>query len=281
MPPATTIERSQDTVLTQWQELLRLRRKVLNTSDLEAIHDLRVTSRRLRAAVGLFELWILQKNAAVLKKNCRKLTRVLGGLRNIDEALLFFRLHTPAESGGGYQICRILSEQRPRELKRIKKALTKLDHRRLNRMMQKAVTGLKEKLPTDSGSPSLPDYFSDMSLRLFQPIQNLLPVATSPNMRESRHALRIAIKKWRYFLEIVAPVLECDCSSTLDQLKEYQTTLGRMNDIVEFRALCGSLPLSRHERTFIETTLHTEDKLLLQKLTTLIRQKPLTYTCLS
>ncbi len=281
MQPATIMERSQDAVLTQWQELLRLRRKVLKTSDLEAIHDLRVASRRLRAAVGLFEPWIPQKIAAVLKKSCRKLTRVLGAQRNIDEALLFFRLHTPAKSGGGYQICRILSEQRPRELERIKEALTELDHRRLDRMMRKAVTGLKEKLPTGSGSPSLPDYFSDMSLRLFQPIQNLLPVATSPNMRESRHALRIAIKKWRYLLEIVAPVLECDCSSILNQLKEYQTILGRMNDVAEFGALCSRLALSRHERVFIETTLQTEDELLLLKLTELIAQKPLTCTCLS
>ena len=49
------MERSREAMLAQWRELLRLRRNVLKTSDLEAIHDLRVASRRFRAAVRLSE----------------------------------------------------------------------------------------------------------------------------------------------------------------------------------------------------------------------------------
>jgi CHAD domain-containing protein len=100
MRPASILERSRNIILAQWDELLHLRREVLKNSEIEAIHDLRVTSRRFRAAVGLFEPWLPPKKAAQLKKSIRKQTRVLGGLRNLDEALLFFRLHNPAKSGG-------------------------------------------------------------------------------------------------------------------------------------------------------------------------------------
>jgi CHAD domain-containing protein len=278
MKPATILKRSQSVILAQWNDLLRLRDEVLKTSDLEAIHDLRVASRRFRAAVGLFEPWLPPKSAARLKKSTRKLTRVLGGLRNIDEALLFFRSHTPANSGGGYQICRILSEKRPGELALINKFLTDFDRRTIGRMVRKAAAKLEEGQIAVDKSSSLSTYFSDTCLSLFQPIRDLQPAATSPEQRKSRHALRIAIKKWRYFFEIAAPVLERDCSSILGQLKEYQTILGRMNDIAVFGELCGSLTLSRHERRFIEATLHAEDELLLQKLTELIKQKPLAYT---
>jgi len=55
LPPdsATILERSRGVFFAQWEELLRLRRAVLKTSDLDDIHDLRVASRRFRAAVEL------------------------------------------------------------------------------------------------------------------------------------------------------------------------------------------------------------------------------------
>lgn len=274
MGPHEIMERSRELILAQWRELRRLRSEVLKTSDPEAIHDLRVVSRRFRAAVGLFEPWMPSKSASLLKKRSRKLTRLLGALRNIDEAILFFRLHTPAGSGEGYQICRILSEKRPRELARIKRGLNAFDGRRLDRKVQKAASGMDE----NNGRDTLPAYFSSSCIRLFQPIHDLLPLATSREQRGSRHLLRIAIKKWRYFFEIVAPVLGSDADSILGLLKEYQTLLGRMNDVAEFGELCGRLELSRHERRFAEAVLQGEDELLQLKLAELIEQKPLTYT---
>jgi CHAD domain-containing protein len=277
MEPAEIMERSRGAILAQWGELLRLRREVLKTSGLDAIHDLRVASRRFRAAVALFEPWIPPNSAALLKKHTRKLTRLLGGLRNIDEAILFFRAHTPV-SGGGYQACRRLAEARPGELARIRKALSDFDGRHLGRKVRKAAAGMNGGGNGTGRNPSLPAYFSDTCIRLYQPIHDLLPGATSPEERRSRHALRIAIKKWRYFFEIAAPVMGCDVSDTIGLLKEYQTILGRMNDVAEFGALCGGLDLSRHERRFVEATLQAEDHLLLHDLAGLIERKPLTYT---
>ncbi|MDD2583108.1 MAG: CHAD domain-containing protein, partial [Desulfuromonadaceae bacterium] len=197
-----------------------------------------------------------------------------------DEALLFFRLHTPAESAGGYQLCYLLTQMRGGELARVKESLTAFDRHRLNRTVRKAAARLGEHRITAGKTHLLPTYFSDTCIRLYQPIHDLLPLATSPEQRKSRHLLRIAIKQWRYFFEIVAPVLESDAGSILGLLKEYQTLLGQMNDVAVFGALCDSLTLSRREQRLVETTLRNEDELLLQKLTGLIKQKPLTYTFL-
>jgi CHAD domain-containing protein len=275
MKPAAVMVRMQEIMLAQWHELLRLRDEVLATSDCEAIHDLRVASRRFRATLGLFEPWLPPKGTARLKKSTRKLTRVLGGLRNIDEALIFFREHR-IDAETGCQLETLLAGQRPAELARITRALTKLDHNRLDRLVRKATERLTKKQAATP--PPLPDYFAATCTALFQPVNELIPEAHSRKNRASRHALRIAIKKWRYFFEIVAPALERDCSSILALLKEYQTILGRMNDVAEFETLCSNLSLSKNERSFIKETLHNEDGLLLQQLTGLIKKKPLVYT---
>jgi CHAD domain-containing protein len=275
--PAAIPERQHDAILAQWKELHRLLNEALESPGLEAIHDLRVASRRFRAALQLFQPWVAPKKAAQMKKQIRKLTRVLGCLRNLDEALIFFQGHTPSAPSSGYRIVRILSEQRPEALARVKKCLSSFDQHRFDRIVRDAASGIKKRQTVNGITITLPDYFSDTSQRLFQPIHDLLPAATSREGRDSRHALRIAIKKWRYFFETVAPVLGRDYSSILGQLKEYQTILGRMNDVVVFGALCNTLPLTRHELAFAETLLGGEDERLLRKLAELIERKPLVY----
>lgn len=276
--PADIPERARGAILAQWKELVRLRGKALKSPESEAIHDLRVASRRFRAAVELFEPWMAHKNAARLKKSLRKMTRALGGVRNIDEAQLFFLAHPPAEPARRSRLRRALSKMRPAELARVKKALASFDRRSLSRSVQRAAAGVESRLTGESRNFPLPPYFSDTCERLFQPIQELLPDATSRERRASRHALRIAIKKCRYFLEIIAPVVGYDCRPAVELLREYQTILGRMNDVVVFGALCDDLALPRRERGFVEGILKGEEELLLKDLTELIEQKPLACT---
>jgi len=275
MQTAAIAKRSRDVVLEQWQELLRLRREVLKTFTIEASHDLRVTSRRLRAALGLFYPWLPHKGTARLKKDLRGLTRVLGGLRNIDEALQFFRLRTPPEAAAGFQLSYLLTLMRSGELVRIEEALKDFDHHHLNRSVRKAADTLEENQIAGNDKLPLVACLSGACTALSQDIELLLPTALSPEERESRHTLRIAIKKLRYFLEITAPVLKRDFSSTLGPLREYQTILGRMNDIAEFGIICSGLALSRRERTFVDATLQAEEELLLKELARLVEQKPL------
>lgn len=280
MQSSTITERMQEIMLAQWEELLRLRSAVLETSDSEAIHDLRVASRRFRATLGLYKPLLPKKGTTELNKSTRKLTRLLGGLRNIDEALNFFCGHrTKAETAG--QVEAQIAAKRPKELVRISKALAKIDSHRLDLIVQKSVLRLGNKLSGDTKLPNLTTYFSKTCRSLFKPINKLQLKAASRKHQEMLHPLRIAIKKWRYFFETAGPVLESDVNAILGQLKEYQTILGRLNDVTEFAVICGSLPLSHHERGFVQTTLQAEEELQLRKLAELFEQKPLKYYFLS
>lgn len=249
----------------------------MKTSDLDDIHDLRVASRRFRAVLELFHPFASNDLITELKKCVRKLTRILGGQRNIDEALLFFQSHAQTDIAAAQKICHKISELRPRELKQIGKVLMTFDHRNLDRMVRKIVAGLNEHSITDRKNLSLLAYFSDVSIRQYVPIHQLLAVSTLPEHRASRHALRIAIKKWRYFLEFIAQVLESDYTTLLEQIKEYQSILGQMNDISEFEALLSNLELPPDVCEYAEATLLAEDALLLENFTELVERKPLVY----
>lgn len=278
---AAMLERSRGVLLSQWEELLRLRRAVLKTPDLDDIHDLRVASRRFRAVLGLFAPLTRAGSVDELNKCVRKLTRVLGGLRNIDEALLFFQSRTQLENSDDNRLCILLPEMRTVELALIHKKLKAFDRKHLEQTVLEIAAGLSGGRIKRLKKISLTAYFSGVSAELFQPINDLIATATVPEQRESRHALRIAIKKWRYFFEIISPVMERDYVAVLGRLKEYQTVLGRMNDVAEFCLLCRSLKLSPVEFAHIEKILLAEDQLLLGSFAALIEHKPLTYTFLA
>ncbi|MBC8019417.1 MAG: CHAD domain-containing protein [Verrucomicrobia bacterium] len=278
--PAVILERSRGVFFAQWEELLRLRRSVLKTSDLDDIHDLRVASRRLRAALELFEPVAPKTPIKELRKNIRSLTSSLGGLRNIDEALLFFRSRITTDATIIHNLLALLAKNRSRELNRINKALVTFDHRHLDRMVREIVASMNEISINKRDSFSLLAYFSDVSIRRYSTIYQHLAGSIAPERRESRHALRIGIKKWRYFLETIATVVDRDYSALLGELKEYQSILGQMNDIAEFEMLLGTIELPPDERAHVEAILRAEDALLLMSFTEIIESKPLSYSFL-
>lgn len=274
---ADLLERSRNLFFAQWEELLRLRRTVLKTSDRDDIHDLRVASRRFRAALELYYPFAPKDSKTVLRKAVCKLTRSLGGLRNIDEAQIFFQSRAQADVSAFSAFDQLLPEMRSMELVRIGKVLNNFDSRHLDRMVREMVSGINQESIKERNRFSLLAYFSEVSIRLYLPIHNSLAFSTACEHRMKRHTLRIAIKKWRYFLEIVSQVLGRDYTRILEQLRDYQSLLGRMNDVVEFEGLLGDLKLPRNEQDHLKEVLLAEDALLLEKFRMFVDQKPLGY----
>jgi CHAD domain-containing protein len=272
---ATILERSRGVFLALWEEFTRLRRASLKSIDPDDIHDLRVASRRFRAILELLYPFAPKDQKTVLRKKVRKLTRVLGDLRNIDEAQLFFQSRTTTEFSPKSTLCHSLSELRAKELIRIKRAVKEFESRKLDNIVREIFAEMTDATITKRNSISLLAYLSDVSIRQYLPIHQLLGVAAIPERRTSRHSLRIAIKKWRYFFEIITPILGCDYSRILELLKEYQTILGQMNDIAEFEKLLAPLKLPREERVAAKAILRAEDARLLESLSELIERKPL------
>ena len=263
-------------LFSQWNEFCRLRTLVLGHSDPDSIHDLRVASRRMRATLALFSPFIAGNSLKNISKEIRRVTRTLGQVRNIDEAIIYFtRLlpHLPT-------LAERFSRAREREIKAVFKVLKVLSCNDMDRKLRAAVSELAGGPSRASIDHGLPIYLSDMSIQRYQALYDLLTPATIPENMEVRHGLRIAIKKWRYLLETVGQVCGRDFGATLEILKEYQTVLGSLNDMVEFGALCDRLVLPAEEAQEIKSALAQDSARYLAHFMTVAASRPLQYTFL-
>jgi CHAD domain-containing protein len=264
-------ERAGVVLFSQWGEFCDLRKLVLKLGDTDSIHDLRVASRRMRATISLFAPFIAAKAVKNISKEFQRVTRELGRLRNIDEAVIYFgAIPAPLPV-----LNKMLPAARKEEMKAVREVLKLFPRQKMDRMLRKTVAELAG-IPYDD--QTLPVYLSKKSIQRYQAVYDLLVPATIPENMETRHALRIAIKKWRYLMEALGQVCQHDYSAILETLKEYQTLLGRLNDMVEFKALSNSLGLPQHESEEIATALARDTVAYLARFIETAAARQLQYT---
>ena len=260
----------------QWAEFNRLREMVLTGQEPDTVHDLRVASRRLRATLRLLEPFISRKRVTFIAVRIRRLTRGLGRLRNIDEGVLFFSTAATELDG----VVGPLGDERKRERARIVTMLKRFPHHSVDRVVRHCIAELVGAAATSRRAPVLSVYLSGVVFTGFLEINHLLPTAVLPVNREPRHALRIAIKKWRYNLETISRMVDKDYGVVLELLKEYQSLLGRMNDLVEFGELCTILDLDTDCRVRIDDCLNHAGEKFLRCFCALAEARPLHCTLL-
>lgn len=270
------LERSRNVLFSQWEELLRLRLLVLKSWEHEDIHDLRVASRRFRAGLNLLSPFCRPKDARKISRQVRRLTRALGNLRNLDEALHFFGSHAQPDELASFTSR--LAAGRASEQERVAEALKEFRPRRLDSLVRGLVSGITVDGATQSGLPPFPVYLSNSSIAHFETIQSFLPAALCPENSAERHAMRIGIKKWRYFLEIVARIVEHDQPAVLEHLKRYQSILGSMNDMTVFLGMCRDAEVPDAERDSVERIINAEIDRFFNEFSNLVASEPLGYT---
>ena len=67
-----------------WKDVMRREAAVRRGDDAEAVHDMRVAVRRLRAGFALFAPWYARKHVRGFKSDLRRLGRVLGAVRDLE-----------------------------------------------------------------------------------------------------------------------------------------------------------------------------------------------------
>jgi len=254
---------------SRWNEFCRLRTAVLKKCDTDSIHDLRVASRRMRATLGLFAPFISAKSVKTLTKTFRQVTRELGRVRNIDEAILYFDALPDAIPA----LAKGLRRARKREIGAVVKLLKQLPCRDMAKLLRKAATDLAGRRSNEK----IEAYLSDTSIQRYQALYDLLAPATIPENRDVRHGLRIAIKKWRYLLETVGQVCGQEYAATLEVLKEYQSVLGNLNDMVEFAALSDRQELPPAEKKAVKAALARDTAGYLESFVRLAATRPPQY----
>ncbi len=112
------------------EEVFSFRDRVLDTDDIEGVHDMRVATRRLRAVLEIFAVCFPKKRHRRLLKRVKRLADVLGERRDPD--VMIDRLETIGGEVGGVRA--LQDELRDRQAganERLARALEEIDRDRL------------------------------------------------------------------------------------------------------------------------------------------------------
>ena len=219
----------------------------------EALHQMRVALRRLRAAMSLFSDIVKDNRINAIKNELRWLARESGPARDLDTLLIevltpLRKLH--ANERGLLSISRMFQRQRLKSYRRVQEAIQSARFRTLildtAEWVEAGPWSISEDplIRTRRETP-IEGYAAEQLSQRCKKIRRRgakLGDLTSEQM----HRLRIQIKKARYAVEFFSSVYEGKksakrCKRVLSSLMQLQNCLGGINDIVTRNALFADI----------------------------------------
>ena len=203
--------------------------------DIEELHDMRVATRRMRAAFEVFRDAFEPKAVKSHLKGLRATGRALGRVRDLDvfiEKAQHYLDTLPQEQRSGLEPLLVLWEnERQNDREKMLEHLNSEDYADFKRKFLKFVsTPGAGTRPVFETSPQLVQhivpalvYTRLAAVRAYGPI---LEAATIAQL----HSLRIEFKKLRYTLEFFREVLGAETGELIEEIKNLQDHLGDLND---------------------------------------------------
>lgn len=228
-------------VLTTRSELLRKRVDAFTRAlrgaergDAGALHRARVASRRLRELLPVLQLD--HGTAGKLNRRLRKVTDRLGAVRELDVLLLLIdelQVSRRARIAGLALIGIAVAQERTDARKRLSRHLPIKDMRRVAAKLDGIADDLaaEEKSRAANRSRSWRWAIDARIARRASCLGAALQATGSVYLPERLHAVRIAIKKLRYALELSSDAADSQRAAEVRALKRGQDVLGRMHDL--------------------------------------------------
>src|SRR5262245_41088803 len=212
--------------------------------DVSAIHQARVATRRVRAALPIVTR---STKCRKLTKVVSRMTRALGVVREHDVALLTLdELASDASvSRESIDLLRaILIEERDRLFADMALEIECVNLEKLQRKALAAAHCLVNGRTPAQSDPKRLRAVIKRAIRRALALQVAIDNAGGIYLPDRLHQVRIAVKKLRYVLEIARDLSRSRASARIRTLKSAQDLLGRMHDlemlIMRIRALQGS-----------------------------------------
>jgi len=198
--------------------------------DVEALHRSRVASRRVREVLPVLHGSEAAGGApAALRKRVRQLTRALGGVRELDVALLILDELAARHPELGAVVaavrCRVADDRRARRQTMAEQLDDSAGHR-----LPEDLEALSSTVQVDP-SAILVGRLENRVARLTDRLEGAIAEAGSLFVSERLHAVRIAAKQLRYALELVHEFGGVGTRRLTNTLKQYQDLLGRLHDL--------------------------------------------------
>jgi CHAD domain-containing protein len=211
--------------------------------DIEELHDMRVATRRMRAALRVFHDYLNLKEMAPFVKGLRRAGRTLGAVRDLD--VFHHKMQTyldalPPERKT--ELDPLLAAWQAQRQEARQEMIAFLDSARYARFKEQFSQFLQT-----PGRGALPALTPDGDL-IPQRVRQVVPVIIHTRLASVRahgewvsapetplehfHRLRIASKELRYALEFFEEVLGPESKTLIDRMKALQDHLGDLQDAI-------------------------------------------------
>jgi CHAD domain-containing protein len=211
-------------------------RNILKRSNIEDIHDLRVSSRRIRTVLEIFSEYLPNKKIKSWEKDIRTITKSFGSVRDLDVQInLINEIYEFTEDNkirSGLRRIRLRLKQKRQQKQANTKKITKviLDSASIVEMNTWAKTALEN----SDGEM----FFSSELYRLgYKQIHTRLDeflfyevFIFDPDRVEELHQMRISAKQLRYALEVFSDLYKQKTGFALDIARRAQEYLGNIHD---------------------------------------------------
>ena len=231
-PPATAIS---IVLRSRLAEMCLLRKRALDFSDLEGVHDMRVASRRMRSALRDFRPYLRKGKLKTSSGAIRDLADALGAVRDHDVALMaldHLSAKAPADVTAGIEsLMETLNAIRSEERQQL---TAELSYRGLVALRSSFAEALASALIAgsnhDNEGASYKDFARTTILARLEELQKLSASLYQPLSAKPLHKMRIAAKRLRYALELFAPCWGESLKIYARHVGLLQTDLGELHD---------------------------------------------------
>ena len=206
--------------------------------DIEAVHQMRVASRRLRAALALFGEALTDKHADDWQREIKRITKALGAARDTDVQFdwlkSFLAQTTDAACLPG--INRLLLRLYQQRQRLQGKVIQTLDRLEASHTLDDLATTLREGVVVarlNNVDAHAPDVYAHAAEAIRLRLEEFLAYdvfVSQPDRATELHAMRIAAKHLRYTLEIFAELYADGLKKSIKTVKEIQELLGDIHD---------------------------------------------------
>ncbi len=224
----------------QLDALTKEMRGVRENQDIEPVHQARVASRRMRAALGMFSDCFDAKKIGQWQKRVKRLTKGLGTARDMDVQIEFIesfasrldpkdRKYKP----GVERLLLRLRQQREAVQPEVIKTLEAVTKGNTLAEMYGQLETVRFMLRTGDVSIQSPFVFQQTAAHIRRRRRDLLVfehAMADPQDSLGHHQFRITAKKLRYTMEICSPVYDGQLGPTIKAVKKIQSCLGDIHD---------------------------------------------------
>ena len=201
------------------------------SADVETLHRLRITSRRLRVGLRLFAEVFPSTERRQACRHLRRLTRALGEVRTLDVNLQLLRAArrrlAPETRDVQVQATRMLLAERAEKLKALRELAALLVASRFAARLEKMIRHTDRRLDSKRLLKSVREEVE----RLRGVARQRFKRWEDKKNRRAFHRLRIAVKKYRYALESSGAVFGMPGKSRVDAVEDLQDLMGACHDV--------------------------------------------------